>query len=466
MLSLLLQLKELSGGSKDRLKLKSGVQCYLEKRLTVVQHSRASGISGRIQAAADWALKLSAQEFYRQLATSIESTGMVKLSNLKISGHHSLSWRDTTWLLLQHEELGSIALLQRNFTCEAILFVELDLFVIRREGRLQEHILRKMLRNLVLHHDAVCSYLARNPVFGGINFIFPSPFHTINFGHTALYRLAKDPLLLRTCAWVDPATTWFDPANAFPTVIANLRTVPSPCRTFFELEMKEPMFLIKPGHVYRQNEEPLNRQVELALLAASGAARASVDQGFRLWLGLTSGKRALVNEIPLMMALIELLMQRHHLEDVMIDGWTGSSMPGKVDTGTPSLYASHETEFATMHAAIRARFPQLKVTSLIGFCYEEKLRSALRCSFFCTSAYTASILPSRFCAMRGIVHTSNRSLPLLRMHIHRRSMFVPPNLVEDEPFDEKQDPHETSYSIPVNPFITWVENEALAKLSP
>ena len=466
MLSLLQHLGQTTSASKVRLALEDNLKRYLATDLRVVSHQKQTDLPDPLCSAVAWGLSLSTHDFYRKLAKSLEKSGSIELPDIGLRGRHSLSWRDATWLVLQHDQFGAVLVLQRNFSCEAILFADLHLFLVRREGRVQEQILYQMLRNVLLRQDAVRDYLTSSPVFGGINFTFPNPFHTINYGHTALYRLAQDPLLLRTTAWLDPATAWFDPSAAFPAVVADLRPVPTPCRSFVELETDAPMFLFKPGHAYTQNEEPLNRQVELALMAASGAARPAGAQGFRLWLGLTSGKRALVNEIPLMVALVKLLVQRRQLQEIVVDGWTGSSMPGFTELEAPAAYSSHMGEFETMRAAIESEVSGVQITSLIGFSYEQKLREALSCGFFCTSAYTASILPSRFCALRGVVHTSNRGLPQLRMHIHRRAVFVPQELVEDEPFEEGLHPLDTSYAITVEPFLNWIEKEVLLSPSP
>ena len=141
-------------------------------------------------------------------------------------------------------------------------------------------------------------------------------------------------------------------------------------------------------------------------------------------------------------------------------------MPGDTELEAPVAYSSHGIEFETMRTAIHSQVPGVLITSLIGCSYEQKMQEALRCGFFCTSAYTASILPSRFLAMRGVVHTSNRGLPNLRMHIHRRAKFVPQSLVEDEPFEEGLHPLDTSYAIPVDPFLNWIDREVLTSQRP
>lgn len=448
-------------GSTDRLIIEANLATYLKQKLQVVQLKNPETIPDTLNELVTWGASLSHADFYRQLGDAVARSGTIDLPELELSGSHSLTWRDATWLLLHHQRFGEVAVLQRNFSCEAVLFVEQDLFLIRREGRAQELILQQMLRNALLKQDAVRTYLNSKTTFGGFNFTFPNPFHTINYGHTALYRLAQDPLLLRTTAWVDRACAWFDPSVAFPTLVADVQEVPLPSTTFLELAASEPMLLIKPGHVYRNNEEPLNRQVELTLLAASGAARPKRDDGFRLWLGLTSGKRSLVNETPLMVALVDMLVQQRQLHEVVIDGWTGSSITDITENETPQAYQSHRTEYEAMREAIQTRVPQVTVTSLIGRSYEQKLVEALGCKFFCTSAYTASILPSRFCAMEGVVHTSNRGLPHLRMHIHRRASFVPTTLVKDEAFEDDLHPLDTSYSIPIEPFLKWVQEQVL-----
>jgi hypothetical protein len=461
MQNLIQQINRLCDHSRERLVLEAGLKNYMERELQIVSQQQPGDLTETAAEAVAWGCALSRDNLYLEVGKALQKSGSIDLPDLKVSGRHSLTWRDATWLLMQHVMWGEVAILQRNFSCEAVLFSDLGLLLIRREGRLQQEILYQMLRNVLLKQDEVMEYLSSKPTFGGINFTFPNPFHTINYGHTALYRMAQEALLLRTVAWVDPASAWFDPAQAFPTLVRELRQTPNPCTTFLELTTTDPIFLIKPGHVYRNNEEPLNRQVEVALLASSGSPQLAEQNAFRLWLGLTSGKRALANEIELMVALVKMLVRQQDLKEIVIDGWTGSSMKGISIQDAPKAYSSHGEEFEQMREAITRESPEVKVRTLIGCCYEEKVREALSCDFFCSSAYTASILPSRFCALPGIVHTSNRGLAHLRMHIHRRANFVPPELIEDLPFDEGLHPLDTSYTIPVEPFLNWVQTKLL-----
>ena len=466
MQKLIEHINEQCGHSSDRLALEAGLKQYMEHKLQVVSQQQPGDLTGTAKAAVAWGCELSRDDFYLQLGSALQERECIELTDLELSGRHSLTWRDATWLLMKHKQWGAVAILQRNFSCEAVLYADQDLLLIRREGRLQKEIFHQTMRNVLLKQNDVLRYLSSSPVFGGINFTFPNPFHTINYGHTALYRMAQDALLLRTVGWVDPASAWFDPAQAFPTLVRELQPTPNPCSTFLELTTTDPIFLVKPGHVYRNNEEPLNRQVEVALLASSGSPQLPEQSAFRLWLGLTSGKRALANEIELMVALVQLLVRQQGLKEIVIDGWTGSSMKGVSIQDAPKAYSSHGEEFEQMREAITRQSPDVKVRTLIGCSYEEKIREALSCDFFCSSAYTASILPSRFCALPGIVHTSNRGLPHLRMHIHRRANFVPPELIEDLPFDEGLHPLDTSYMIPVEPFLNWVQTLVLTGAHP
>ena len=131
----------------------------------------------------------------------------------------------------------------------------------------------------------------------------------------------------------------------------------------------------------------------------------------------------------------------------------------------PELYKGHADEYIQIEKKIMAHFPGIKCISLLGKSYEKKILVAAGCHLSLTSAYTASVVPSRICGLPGIVHTSNAGLGGLNMHIWRKALIVPPDIIFDHDVPPNQDPVDTSYEIVESKFEVWLI-DALVHLIP
>lgn len=377
--------------------------------------------------------------------------------SLGLVGQHSLTCNDITWLYMTHEVFGKCLILQRNFGCEAVLIPDLCVLFVLRLGKGQERVTQMLLGWLHKYRTEIHQYSNQKTVFSGFNLHFPSPFHTIASGLPALMRISEDLPFLRASGYLAATNVWFDPRRLYPSLIFELVT---DCLSGRPLEpwLEMPGFLMKPAHGFKANEEPFNRRLDMLLLASSSSSEyeAQDNHPYTLWVGLTSGKRSLVNEPQILRILFELLLRKRNISRILVDGWTGSSIDKKF-IDVPEAYKSHDAEVEVIHSIAADISTDIIVTSLVGCCYEEKVRSAFRCDFSFTSAYTASIVPSRICSLPGIVHASNRALSNLRMHVYRRSVFVPSELIEDQDFGLSASPHDVSWKINERLFAAWLE---------
>jgi hypothetical protein len=402
-----------------------------------------------------WVLSLTSNQLYLDLAASAANTQIMSASGFECC--HSLTTADSTWLIGKHIQFGNIAILQRNFSLEAIYIDDLN-FLALIDGRLQLHMFTNMLDAVLTHFADIEHYLMSAPTFGGLNFTFPNPLHTICFGHSALLRIESNRIPLGTTAWCKDSTLWFNPSTAFASVISNINLVSTMKPPFLELTSPDPIFLFKAAHKYNPFDNDLNRNLDLALLGSSCRSKEVPSaENFKLWLGLTSGKRSLINELDIMVDLVGLLIDNFGLSEIVVDGWTSSSATDSTarEANEPLAYKSHSSEYEGIKKMITEVYPDCLIRSLIGISYEEKVVEALGCSFSFTSGFTASIVPSRICALPGIVHGSNRGKDLLRTHIHRKSIMVPSHIIEDQTHGASVHPADTSYKIRSDDFVRW-----------
>ncbi len=95
--------------------MEDNLKHYLATDLRVVNHQKQADLPDPLGSAEAWGLSLSTHDFYRQLAKSLESSGSIELPKIRLRARHNLSWRDATWLVFQHDQFGTVVVLQRNF---------------------------------------------------------------------------------------------------------------------------------------------------------------------------------------------------------------------------------------------------------------------------------------------------------------------------------------------------------------
>ncbi|MFM7230173.1 MAG: hypothetical protein ACKO2F_11130 [Cyanobacteriota bacterium] len=453
----------------------------MDEVLTIVQlhedtaNAQLPTLTGQQQEVVAWVQSLDNNAWMLEIGESLSKGRQgLNLKSAELKINHSLTTDFSTWLLGEHGRFGSVLVLQLNYALEAILFDDLDLYVLAPQGIQQGLSLASLwgqLASNTLHTPgfgaSLKKYLESGPKFGGLNVSYHSPFHTMTFGHPGLLKYHLQGYDLRAKALVVKNHLWFQAAHLFPTVVSEAKEF-TPTGRFLELEAASPVFFCKVGDLYRLNNTEGHRLLDLAYLAVSTAYIPTVRNLLQLgdgavkglWVGLTSGKRQLLNEQEVVLATVETLMDTGSLSCTFIDGWTGSSSlleHGETTPSTPAGYESHGAEADACRDAINKRWPALKVRSLVGLPYEYKVAAGLLCSYSLTSAYTSSVIPARVCSLPGVIHSSRVGRQMIDMHIWRHSEFVPDELITDQLEPEADiNPLDADYMIDVNEYSRWL----------
>jgi hypothetical protein len=456
--------------------------------ISVIQYHQDWQINSHVtngsihQKAITWMRQIENNSFASDIGASLvrSHTGL-QLDNIGLSISHSLTLDCVTWLLGHHSLFGDVLVLQLNYCIEAILFDDLSLYVHAPQGVKQNtslasfwYIFTANIQFTVDFESLLDNYLISSPKFAGINFSYHSPFHTIAFGHGGLLHYHMLGYELRAKAHVLKDHMWFQPAHLFPAIIAEASEF-SPTGKFLELGTELPQFYCKVGDFYNAANTTHNRLVDLACLASSSPYSKSVRRKLQLdesrikglWVGLTSGNRQLVNELDIVLNTVEALVKHNGINVVFIDGWTASSANLERDDilqEAPEGYRGHSLEVQNYEKAIKERWPDLSVKSLLGLPYEYKVCVGLFCRFSLTSAYTSSIIPSRVCGVAGVVHSSNTGREFIDMHIYKNSEFAPEYITTDIlETDSSIDPLNTNYALDPDGYSEWLEGVLLRR---
>ena len=173
--------------------------------------------------------------------------------------------------------------------------------------------------------------------------------------------------------------------------------------------------------------------------------------GLVIWVGISTQKRAWLNQKDALVSLLTRLYKRNPNTCVVFDGMTADIFADTAD-------ASFSDDAAAV-ADIVADLPAgLASLSLVGCGSTEKIFVASKCHFFVANYSTGSIFPARFCALPGVAHLSNAMLERVRaIHIHPNTHLVPAELVIDVPDPTFVRVDFVSYSIDVLKFCDFVE---------
>lgn len=448
---------------------------FCQTEITVIQVDRngdldisMDGLTSAQYEAARWACSIKNDDFYHAIVASVFISGNIDIQNSTFTCTHSLTTNYATWLIGKHRTHGITLILQSNYSYEAVYFDELRCYVILPQGIEQLAALGTLVGQMCwpINKEPLSSYLQSVTSFCGINYSYPSPFHNITFGHTSLASLHMAGQTPHLTAYVKRGNIWFDPTRLFPLVVSSVIEFDFKGQ-FLELATDNKYFLYKLGHLYRTAAIE-NRILDIAFLASGAACREEEHRslannrktdGICVWIGLTSGKRSLVNEKDVLMTALSVMQASLDIGFVFIDGWTGSSLHtthSSMRTSTDMRYAGHDKEVEQLSNGIIGMFPHIQIQSLVGLSYEQKVAIALLCEFSITSAYTSSVVPSRIVSLNGIVHASNAGRSTLNMHIWRKAQMIPPHIVYDvESNTSKYNPEDVSYSIDILLFKKW-----------
>lgn len=155
----------------------------------------------------------------------------------------------------------------------------------------------------------------------------------------------------------------------------------------------------------------------------------------RLWFGITSQKRKLINQEEEISRTINIFCNMFDKVGVVIDGWTS---PLKRSEGDEKQIESD----AVIAAAIKKLVNEKNVSyhSIIGFTTEEKLEITQFIDVFLANHGAGSMHIDRMGNRYGVTHNSNIWSAADLAHIHNNSIKISQNDIMDfEPIDKAQD---------------------------
>ncbi|MBT5338784.1 DUF563 domain-containing protein [Candidatus Falkowbacteria bacterium] len=171
---------------------------------------------------------------------------------------------------------------------------------------------------------------------------------------------------------------------------------------------------------------------------------------FIVWIGVSSQKRAWLNQKETLIELCEILYKKYPGVVIIFDGMTSNLFNEK----------SAQKDFENDHLMVKEIRSNLNkdipIKSIVGFNSIEKLQVAKMVDFFVTNYSTGSIYVSRFYKKHGVAHLSNKLLEAVRnIHEHSNCYVVPADFVNDIPDLVNPRIDFVSYEIEKNKFLNF-----------
>lgn len=119
-----------------------------------------------------------------------------------------------------------------------------------------------------------------------------------------------------------------------------------------------------------------------------------------LWIGITGQKRMWLEQIEGYKNILKRLSESFSKTLVIVDGWTST-------LGTLSKDQKHIIQDEKIFYNIAVDAPDnIRIRSVIGLGYEEKVSICQDVDFFIANAGSGSIVPLRFCNKDGVLHSN------------------------------------------------------------
>jgi hypothetical protein len=366
---------------------------------------------------------------------------------------HSLPLTDANALYFNGVE--PFYVIQGNFCIEALYYPDSSMVIILPDCYNYDLKLDRLLNFLDKNEVKLSFYYKKNTFFAGFYFFHQSPYH--------YYYLKVSRLLpaLKIIEKLDDVTLYSLPGTSFLdlSLVSNKITHDLVLKNMFTLDENiiQSSFYLSIGEHTRNlstmQVSTCDNLVKEYLLSNQiynekyKKLNSLTDTHFFLWLGLTSGKRAWVEQVLTYKKLIEKVVNITGYIAVILDGWTkGRGFDAAIPRGDMLLANELKEEFKNC--------PNVVFIDLIAEEAEVKARIALDVDFFVANHATGSIWISRLAGARGITHISNAARSsAIKQHIHPNAELIPIGYVNDIEPEDAQTPFHVSYSINPEKFI-------------
>ena len=168
-----------------------------------------------------------------------------------------------------------------------------------------------------------------------------------------------------------------------------------------------------------------------------------------IWYGLLSTKRTWKEQSECIITIASYLESKSIKSCFVIDGYTS---PVDMERDSKTLRKGIEDDLLIMKKIklnIENNYQDISVVSCIGFTPIEKMRLASYCDYHISNGATGSIYVSRFHQKPGLLHYSNKAIPMNKQHIQYNHVYIPKECIHDiqENSEEAQNMDHVSYSI-------------------
>lgn len=397
----------------------------------------------------------TSSEFIKQLPKGYVEMNC-PITNTLAKSQHSLPLGEANALYFKGEE--PFYILQGNFCVEAFYYPETSVFILLR-GCLDHEIKLQRLLTLLKDKGAKLeSYYQQPTKFDGFYCFHQSPYHYYYFKVSHLL-----PTLEEVCELNDISVyslsgkSYLDLSKISEKISKDI--VLDKMFTL-EKQVDQASFYVCIGEhrkdLTKQKIETCDLYVKQFLINKE-FENNKIDKikklrktHYVLWLGITSGKRTWIEQIPTYKKVIEGLLDIASNVVVLVDGWTkGREFEDETPVADKKLADKLMSSFA--------KNKNIEFINLVAEEAEIKAKAALDVDFFIANHSTGSIWVSRIAGANGVTHISNVAREsAISQHIHPNAQLISKDYITDIESEDAQTPFHVSYSILPEQFMSVV----------
>lgn len=346
-------------------------------------------------------------------------------------------------------------LLQHNFAVEALYFPLRQVMITLKDCLVPRVKLRRLFVNIFRQAARTTRYFNRtHRTWSGVLVANESPHHYFYFQVPGIFLSNSDSTPTAPRVLTLAGEDYFDVAGAFG-VAGETDTYPDHDSLMaglieaggftFSVGLRLPIWQTPARFRDIDNVLRESSRAACGLELSSMAGRYDVV----LWVGITAGKRAWLEELAALAMLITRMAAESSRMLVLVDGWTSANSAAP----PPTMYVGDAAAMQQLETSAPAN---VEVVSLVGQPPTRKIALASAADFFVTSHATASMYVSRIAGRPGVTHISNVArAESIEQHVHPRSQLVPAGLVTDSELRSGHDNFRVSYSIDPASFVEF-----------
>lgn len=406
--------------------------------------------------------EIEAPSILMKMFHSIETTGSISLSSPFSKDTSSLvlniSFQNVNYLKF-HSEDGDFYIIQFLHTVDAIYFPKYNLMFRPTNSHFDMQHIKNLFHYLFFEFDLTkeanidrTSLTHKGIVLNGV-----SPYH---FYYDVLpilaymYESGHSMTQLKHIFCLN-AKSYFSLNQLYNLNIRESNISSEKLQSIIE---KENGFVIHIGSSYKNISSDFIEKLDKKLIISSikkyqyafKHEKKQIEKSdFVLWIGISSQKRAWLNQNELIIKLLDMLSLKFNKITVIFDGMT------------KSIFSEESKDKAVLDdiSIVNTISSSLKenifVINLINKSSSEKIYYAYLSDFFIANYSTGSIYPSRMCKKHGLTHLSNSMFNIVKdIHIHHNIEHFSEDVILDIPDKKNSRVDFVSYQLEEEVFLS------------